>query len=591
MKLLICALLVSVVAATCWARPCNADAAPPMPDISKGWKFHQGDDPAWAAPDYDDSQWRAIKVGKPWEQQGMEGYDGYGWYRLRFRVPSALKDDTDFKAYKALRVSLGMIDDVDRTWCNGKIIGETGTFPDAYESAWGEARVYTIPADLIRWDEENVLAVRVFDHDGDGGMYSGDYTLKAESWRDHVTMEIDLGHGDGVFFDKQGLPIAVTVSNGAAHKLEGHLEWKVASDKILTDPGAVLAQEAQALSVRAGLSKRFTCGFSPTTPGFYQANCTFKSPDGSTLMSITKFLGYRPEEIEVPLTRQPDFDAFWKNTLDELATVDPQFEMIPKPELDTPTHTVYEVKMRSFGNIRVAGWYEKPKTPGPHPALLGVPGYTSAMTPTKTSDPIAVFSFNIRAHGNSQEDVPGEPQDYWTRGLDAKEDYYYRGAFADCIRAVDFLASRPEVDMKRVAVTGGSQGGGLALVTAALDKRISFCAPDIPFMCNYVRYFKTSYWPDMIDWVKAKPHRSWDKTLKTFSYFDVLNFSDHITTPVFLGLGLQDDTCPPATIFAVYNRLNVPKEYHVYPHAVHWVGKGHEEKQRAWLLKHFQLAE
>ena len=64
------------------------------------------------------------------------------------------------------------------------------------------------------------------------------------------------------------------------------------------------------------------------------------------------------------------------------------------------------------------------------------------------------------------------------------------------------MASRPEVDTTRIVVTGGSQGGGLSLATAALDRRISLCAPDIPFMLDYVRYFKTSKWSEMDAWVE-----------------------------------------------------------------------------------------
>ena len=243
--------------------------------------------------------------------------------------------------------------------------------------------------------------------------------------------------------------------------------------------------------------------------------------------------------------------------------------------------------MFSLGGVRVRGWYEKPTTGPPSAGLLRVPGYGQDMQPTGSSDPLAVFSFNVRGHGNSQDDVSGMPQDYWLRGLDDKQGYYYQGAYADCVRAIDFLASRPEVDATRIAVTGGSQGGGLSLVTAALDQRISLCAPDIPFMCDWVRYFKISDWPEIDNWIQAQPHRSWAKTLRTMSYFDALNLASRIRCPVFCGLGLQDDTCPPATIFAVYNRLSVAKEYHIYPHAVHWVSERHHIKRRQWILDHF----
>ena len=135
-------------------------------------------------------------------------------------------------------------------------------------------------------------------------------------------------------------------------------------------------------------------------------------------------------------------------------------------------------------------------------------------------------------------------------------------------------------------MTGGSQGGGLSLAVAALDERICVCAPDIPFLCDWVKYFKTTDWPEMNAWIDAKSKRSWDSTLRTMSYFDALNFADRINCPVLISLGLQDDVCPPATIFSVYNRIDAPKEYRVYPAAGHWVESAHNRLRRKWLMGH-----
>ena len=247
--------------------------------------------------------------------------------------------------------------------------------------------------------------------------------------------------------------------------------------------------------------------------------------------------------------------------------------------------------MRSLGAVRVGGWYQAPKAPGPWPALLRVPGYTSSMRPIAIDEPVAVFSFNIRAHGNSQKDVKGQPEDYWVRGLDDKEGYFYHGAYADCVRAVDFLASREGVDQDRIAITGGSQGGGLSLVAAALDQRISCCAPDIPFLCDWRRYFKATDWPEVNQWVDAEPERTWDRMLGTMSYFDALNFADWINCPVLLSVGLQDAVCPAGTIFSVYNRIEADKQYWIYPDTNHWVEATHEQRRWEWLCEQLSVAE
>ncbi|MCP3693364.1 MAG: acetylxylan esterase [Planctomycetaceae bacterium] len=294
-------------------------------------------------------------------------------------------------------------------------------------------------------------------------------------------------------------------------------------------------------------------------------------------------LGYAPEKIFSVSTREADFEEFWNQARQELEQVDPQFAVIPQPSANDARVDLYEVRMRSLGNVRVAGWYEVPRKPGRYPAILRVPGYGQNMRPIDRFEDMVVFSFNVRGHGNSQQDVKGRPQDYWIRGLDDKQDYYYRGAYLDCLRAVDFLVSRPEVDAKRIAIMGGSQGGGFSFATAALDPRIAASAPDIPFMADFVRYFQTSNWPEMDQWIAAKEKRTWPRTLRTLSYFDTMNLAPWIRCPVFMGVGLQDPICPPSTNFTLYNRVPGKKRYRVYPFSGHGVGAGHRELVFRWL--------
>lgn len=572
--LLAAAILLSAVRLT---------SAEPPPDISKGWKFKLGDNGSWSAPALDDSDWLPIRAGISWEKQGFADYDGYAWYRLHIDIPASLRKAPSFGRHQSLSVTLGKIDDVDQTWFNGKVIGTTGEFPDSYRPAWQTTRVYRIPAALIRWDADNVLAVRVYDGKGTGGMVEGACRLAVTTLGDLVQLAFDLGRGDGVFSDQQGMPISAKVRNEARVEVVGKVNWTVKDDE-----GSIVSKETVAAKIPPHGESRIACRFAPTRPGFYRVSCSVECAQKGVIASTTMTLGYRPEEIKSALTRQADFDEFWRKTLAALDAVEPQFKMVRQPAMDSKTHEVYEVQMHSLGGVRVGGWYEKPLAEGTHPAVLRVPGYGGNMRPSGSSHPMALFSFNVRGHGNSQDDVRGTPRDYWIRGLDDKQGYYYQGAYADCVRAVDFLAWRPEVDAGRMAVTGGSQGGGLSLVTAALDHRISLCAPDIPFLCDWVKYFKATDWPELNAWVDAQPHRSWETTLRTLSYFDALNFADRIRCPVLLGLGLQDNVCPPATIFAVYNRLAGPKEYRAYPHARHWVDTSHNDERGNWMREHFQ---
>lgn len=128
------------------------------------WKFRPGDSLEWKEPDADDSAWGAIPVPARWEDHGYPSLDGYAWYRVKFTLPP------EWMAGDAT-LFLGMIDDCDQTYLNGSLIGESGSFPPNYSTAWTSFRAYRIPLKVLRPGSENVLAVRVYDGGGAGGIY------------------------------------------------------------------------------------------------------------------------------------------------------------------------------------------------------------------------------------------------------------------------------------------------------------------------------------------------------------------------------------------------------------------------------------
>ena len=548
-------------------------------ELPQQWKFKKGDNRQWSESALDDHDWETIRVGRPWDRT----YDGYGWYRLKLTVPKDWQAAASLQKYQHLTLLLGSIDDADQAWFNGKLVGQTG-LPKGQTVATNRnrSRAYRVPASLIRWGKENVVAVRVHDERARGGLYRGPYRLQVSNWTDLVQLRLGLGRGDGIFPAGKPMEFTATLENHSPQPISGLLKWTIQTDE-KTD----VHHESMPLTLVANKSQRVRCKFSPSRRGFFFANCHFVAEDGE--ISQRMQLGYAPEKIVSPLTRQPDFQAFWDQSRQELKRVDPQFEMIRQPQSGNTEIDLYEVRMRSLGNVRVAGWYEVPKKSGRYPAVIRVPGYGQNMRPIGRFTDMVVFSFNVRGHGNSQQDVPGKPSNYWIRGLDDKQEYYYRGAYLDCLRAVDFLVSRQEVDVTRLAVMGGSQGGGLSFSTAALDSRIALCAPDIPFMADFVRYFQTSDWPEMDQWIIADQKRTWPRTLRTLSYFDTMNLAPWIRCPVFMGTGLQDPICPPATNFTLYNRVSAKKQYRVYPFAGHRVGPQHPGLVFAWIRKQFGL--
>lgn len=151
--------------------------------LEGNWKIEIGDHPAFRRPDFDDSRWESIEVPDEWEDQGFPGYDGYAWYRIHVQIPQKL-------AGRQLYLRLGRVDDVDETFFNGQRIGGLGSFPPTYKTAWDSERVYPVPADIIRFGKKNVIAVRVYDAGGKGGIVDGPVGIY--SCVDELKLAIDL---------------------------------------------------------------------------------------------------------------------------------------------------------------------------------------------------------------------------------------------------------------------------------------------------------------------------------------------------------------------------------------------------------------
>ncbi len=547
------------------------------------WKFKTGDDPSWASPSLNDAEWNSIAPGEVWERQGFPGYDGFAWYRATFVIPSTCRADAE--EYGGFLLQLGKIDDVDYTYLNGEFLAGSGELPPNYISQWDVVRNYSIPAEKILWDQPNTLAVRVFDLNGDGGIYGEPILLTAHGPVEHILIEPIFTEPDRILKGSPDVVILITLTNTLHRPFEGTIGIHVVSD---FSEDIFSQEEAVKLKTKKKASVSFI--IPNPEPGFYKV---FVSLKGASSTKKTSFMfGYEPEKIYSPPDPRPDFDDYWARAKRELKAVDPRFNMIRIDSLCTSRRNVYLVEMRSLGNILIRGWYSVPAAPGTYPAVMQVHGYSSVILPEYVDygDDLIGFGLHIRGHGNSKDHVnPGFPG-FLQHFIDDKEMYIYRGGYMDCVRGVDFLFSRPEVDTTRVAVEGASQGGALTFAIAALcNNRIRACAPQVPFLSDFEDYFKIASWPgnEFINLVVEQKKETWEDVYNTLSYIDIKNLAGWINAPMIMGVGLADDVCPPHINFAAYNQVKSEKQYIVYPESGHGLPEDFYFKKMAFIRKTF----
>ena len=305
-------------------------------------------------------------------------------------------------------------------------------------------------------------------------------------------------------------------------------------------------------------------------PGFYRAVLYLVEEDGTRTELTRTNLGCVPEKIASPQDKQPDFDEFWDRTLAELAATAPDYRFTLLKEHSDNVRKAYRVDMKSLGGENISGLLYVPVAEGKYPAMISYMGYGSDVWYSDPSSNPQMIEFLLCIRNQALNRKPGEKDDWCARGIEDKDTYYYRGAFADAVRAVDLVCSLDKTDLTRVFANGESQGGALTLVAASLDPRIKAIAPSAPFLNDYKDYFVLAGWPgDPIEAAAESKGISQEEMYRTLSYFDVKNFTDRIECPVLMAIGLQDPVCPPHTNFAGYNHIKGEKSWVCYPLAGH----------------------
>lgn len=310
------------------------------------------------------------------------------------------------------------------------------------------------------------------------------------------------------------------------------------------------------------------------------------------------------EELKtyLPPREEPvDFDAFWEATVSQTRrhSLDARFESV---DYGLRTVETYDVTFAGYGGQPVKGWFLIPRQrQEPLPCVVEYIGYGGGRGfPIDwlvwSSASYAHLVMDTRGQGSTwlQGDTPDVPIDgtgphhpgFMTQGILEPETYYYRRVFMDAFRAVEAARAHPAVDSGRIAVTGASQGGGVALAMSGLVSDVAVTMPEVPFLCHYRRalhLIDTHPYVEIANFLRVHRDKV-DAVFKTLSYFDGINFAARARAQSLFSVGLMDDICPPSTVFAAYNHYAGPKDIRMWQYNQHDGGGSHQTVEKIRFL-------
>lgn len=329
------------------------------------------------------------------------------------------------------------------------------------------------------------------------------------------------------------------------------------------------------------------------TPGFYRLR-VFAVVDGKRYEGLAT-AGFEPDKIQPTVKDPADFETFWSNAIADARkqNLDPKITLLP--DRCTSDVNVYHISFQNeVPGSRIYGMLAVPKKPGKYPAILKVPG--AGVRPYTGDARLASLGFITLEIGIHGIPVNLDPQVYFDLASGAlagynslkmndRNSHYYKRVYLGCVRAGDFIFSLPEFNGTDYAVTGGSQGGALTIVTSALDKRIKYAAALYPALCDHTGYLnnRAGGWPHYFKNTQPKPGE-----LETLQYYDVVNFARRVKVPGFYTWGYNDLTCPPTSMFSAYNVITAPKKLEIFQETGHWTFPEENEMVNNWLVKQLQ---
>lgn len=282
-----------------------------------------------------------------------------------------------------------------------------------------------------------------------------------------------------------------------------------------------------------------------------------------------------------------DFEAFWAGTMDELAALPAAPELTVNPMRSTDFATMYDLHLTSIGPYRIYGFFSVPKGDGPFPALVHTGGYGSVVHIASYEERQKYVTLSLRVRGKRLSDQPYAASfpGMLTTGIEDARGYVFRGVVADCVRAVDFLLSRPEVDPDKIAL----HGDDVAIITAALRPQVDalYATPAL-FYAAHALAPKTGGYPleELNEYARTYSDQA-DAMWNTLNYFDPIHFAPQVRASTVLVTGNETDMYSPSVVAPLADAFSAPPEQRVSAHSSYKDGVA----QATWLANRYGLGE
>lgn len=409
--------------------------------------------------------------------------------------------------------------------------------------------------------------------------------LNAQPVEQIVKVIVAPDHADWLYKVGENAKFSISVLQFGNPVKNVSIKYEIGPERMEPSKKDSLSLPEGTLTVQGGTMK---------TPGFLRCIVVARV-DGREYRKLAT-AGFEPLTIKPVIQNPEDFTAFWEKAKSDLARIPMDARVTLLPERCTEKVNVYQVNLQNYQvGARLYGILCVPKMEGKYPAILKVPG--AGVRPYNGDIATAekgFITFEIGIHG-----IPvtmdlsvyanlasAALSGYQSFNLDDRNRYYYKRVYLGCIRANDFLVSLPQYDGSNLAVTGGSQGGALSIVTAALDSRVKMLAAFYPALCDVTGDLKgrAGGWPHFFEKNNLAFNNTKDK-IETCGYYDVVNFARQLKVPGIYSWGFNDETCPPTSMYAAYNTINAPKSVYLALETGHWTFPEQNDKLNGWLLE------